>query len=242
MTNLIKQADVMIDNGEYYLDEGNVVVEEAIEKKLRSHAQNVRSNVSDANEILQRAAVNADRMIANAQSDAKTRVDTAREKGHAEGFNRGFKSGFQNGRDQIMNQLEKITTDISSYLDQIKEVLENKSDDKNHYAELAFQLAQKIVAIEIKRNDEAFTSLYMMAASHFGETESIELKAGPRGCEVAEKNRKRFEAAIRGLKNLKITQSSKDDGTCILATSSGEADASVKTQFEHARKIVGLVK
>ncbi|HEX3026307.1 MAG TPA: FliH/SctL family protein, partial [Clostridia bacterium] len=103
--------------------------------------------------------------------------------------------------------------------------------------ETAFALAEKILDIEINRNDEAFLGLYKKAAAHIGKTESVQLKVGPRGYEVSSRNREELMKCISGLKNLELEESG-EEGTCVIQSPMGEADASIKTQLNRAREII----
>lgn len=195
--------------------------------------------ISDAESVL-RNTIGKSRDIENrAIDEAKTAVEKAKEsgylKGHEEGFSKGYNEALKNEEDKKepliknFNELEKIFSD--SYL---KKSQSNGTD----YIEDAFELAKKIIYIELSKNDESYLNLYKKAAVHVNSAQKVTLKVGPRGYEAAQALRPKFEGSIDGLQDLEIVSVGSDDGFCLLETPLGNVNASVDAQLKRAKKII----
>lgn len=182
--------------------------------------------------------LNKSRDIINLSNEEAQRIiNKAKEQGYSQGYEEGFKKGSEDAIHSEFENKQPVIQNISAYGQKISEYYSNKSADIGSL-EKVFELAEKIISIEIAKNGEAIYNLYNKAALHIGRAESATLKLGPHGCEYAKENSQRFKSAIDGLQKLDIVLTGEDDGFCVLETPVGNVDASVKVQMKRAKDII----
>ena len=193
-----------------------------------------------AETVINVAVRKAEEIIQKANERVQELFEDAKRCGMEEGLVAGFEQGVRDGKQQVMefenSGIEELKALLSRLEQEYAAVIEQERSEEIPFA---FSLASKIIGIEINRNDEAFLKLYENAASHIGETTKAVLKVGPRGFEIATKNKKQLMKCIAGLEQLEIEIIGDDNGSCILETPEGSVDASAATQFHKAQALVG---
>lgn len=175
-------------------------------------------------------------IISRVEKEAETAVAQAKKNGFDKGYAEGYKKGYDEKSTEIENKKKPVCDGIELAAKRLSENYK-MSCEKNELLEKAFELAEKIIAIELKSGEEAFYGLYRKAALHVSNTESATLKTSARGRRIAEKNMEKFKDAIDGLVNLEVTETG-GDGICILETPVGNIDTSAFVQLERAKNIM----
>lgn len=231
MSNIVRNVGMtvvptVLDNGskvESHLDssrysyESEQIYESEIE--MKTAVQNARKMVSDAEEGLDRA------------------IKEAGEDGYEEGFDKGFKAGENSGRAKAMEKSRGVLDGINRFKNEFKGILDGVTLDQERFEDMIFELTEKIIDIELKRNKNAFEGLYSLAASNITRTSAAVLKVGGDGYEAAVNHLAGYRQKIDGLENLSVKQVPGGNGVCILETEAGTVDASVTTQLVRAREI-----
>lgn len=191
----------------------------------------------DPEAVLEQSKAKSREILQSARASAEAMVNSAKKEGFKKGYDEGFRQGFSEGSRAAINEKQPLIEELSQYRQRLSEYY-NKPVAADDFIEDALELAKSIIATELKKNDDAFYGLYKKAALHINNTDKAVLKVGPRGYEAVSKNKSKFESAIDGLEELKITLEGDDDGLCVLETPLGNVDASVGAQFERAKKII----
>lgn len=197
-----------------------------------------KNAVESADTIVKGALIQAEDITEKAKEEAREMYIQARQRGFDEGLDAGGRKAAVQAEARVLELEKENLEKFQAAVRKIEQQYEEKIREqylKN--LETAFALAEKILDIQINRNDEAFLGLYKKAAAHIGKTESVQLKVGHRGYEVSSRNREELMKCISGLKNLELEESG-EEGTCVIQSPMGEADASIKTQLNRAREII----
>ncbi len=176
-------------------------------------------------------------IIDRAQEEALAAVSDAGRQGYTKGYEEGFQEGVSEETQLALQERQPLVDELSSLCEKFAEYYPKPTDNFENM-DKAFELAQKIIAMELYKNDDAFFGLYRKAALHISNVDSAVLKVGPRGLKAAEANRSKFENAIEGLGELKVVLFSDDDGLCQLETSLGNIDTSIGAQLKRAKDII----
>lgn len=243
MSNVKKKNEIQSDNGnsEVFVVSGKVLGSRewnrASEKSKEENEYKAHETVEDAESVLKNSISKSRDIVSMAQRKVEQAVENAKKHGYEKGYKEGYNDGVSEGVNFEIKEKQPIIDVFSVFSKRLAEFYNNSSHDYN-YTDSAFELAQRIILMELVKNDDAFYGLYKKAALHISNVEKAELKAGPRGYAIVQADKKKFEDAIEGLSELKITKQGDDDGLCILETPLGNIDASVGAQLRRAKKIV----
>jgi flagellar assembly protein FliH len=208
-----------------------------LEEDFKNIAFLSQEAVASAESLIAHTIGRSHEIIDRAKSDAETTVKNSKEQGFSKGNDEGLQSGTMESISRALEEKQSLFDAISQLEARFSDVYVDKSGN-NEYFDFAIELAQKIISIELAKNEDAFFGLYQKAALHIGNAEKSTLKAGPRGYAIANKQREKFMGAIDGLENFEIILEGKDDGLCILETPLGNIDASVNAQLGRAKQII----
>ena len=136
------------------LDEKRRALEQQQEAANRRQAE----AESEAVSLLESAKTNSDAML----EQAKTEAEELRRKGHDEGFAEGREAGLS----EALLSEQKSLDELSAFIDSIRVLRDEAIGQASHeLLELSIEIAEKILSIELDRNDEAFIALVQSAIS-----------------------------------------------------------------------------
>lgn len=213
-------------------DEGSRLAQQAI----ADDGYLVHDAILDAQTLMKHTADQSRQFVDRAQSESKTTVAKARERGFKKGYDEGYPQGHSEGTEISLDERQPLVEELLQLSQRLTGYYGH--NDKFEYLGDAFELAQRIISIQLAKNDDAYFSLYRKAALHISNVDKATLKAGPRGYAAAQANKSKFEGAIEGLCELNTKLEGNDDGLCVLETSLGNINASVGVQLDRAKKII----
>jgi flagellar biosynthesis/type III secretory pathway protein FliH len=243
LSNVKKSCGIVLDgrSGGYYLESGNLMGKDERDtisrKSLDQELVRSQNSVADAELMLKQTIIKGRDFIGRAQAEAEVTVNKSKEQGHAKGYEEGFKLAIEESVSRACEEKIPIIEAISELEARFSNYCASKAGN-SEYIECALQLAQKIIYIELAKNDEAFFHLYQKAAMHIGNAEKATLKTGPRGYALTQAEREKFEGEIDGIGEFVFTLEGEDDGLCVLETPLGNVDASVGAQIGRVRQII----
>jgi flagellar assembly protein FliH len=216
----------------------------------------IGSSATEISEIqMKMATENADIIINNAlkkaeeirlqsQTEAQNILKEAvqiKENAYSIGYEQGVETGVQQGEKMAeedeaaaVMQLQEAANRLEECHSDIDESIFNQAVD------FSFYLAEKIVNLQIDKNDEAFLNICKNAVSHIGESSSATIRVGSREYEIVTRFQKELKKSINGLENLEIELEDDKNGYCIIETSVGSIDASVGTQLYRAKQMLNM--
>jgi flagellar biosynthesis/type III secretory pathway protein FliH len=168
-------------------------------------------------------------------------VNKAEEQGRIEGIKAGYDHAYSESLLTSDEAVGQIMNGFYKECDNLKEEYSAKGQNAEEGAiAVAMNYANIFTDIVLHSGDEPFIKLFENAASHINEAGVTVLKAGPLGCEIANRHIEYFKSCLIELTSFEIRQVGTDDGLCILATPFGSIDTSVGTQLQKAVQIIGF--
>jgi flagellar assembly protein FliH len=243
MSNVKKGCEILRDNGNggFFVVSGKVVSGEEHKKIVRQAVaddeQRIIDGIADADAVLTHSIGRGRELLERARTEAQAAVRSAKGHGFSKGFNEGLSQGYSEGIRLSLEEKQPLIDTLSLLSQRLSEYY-GKPVEKNAYINKAFELAERVISMELAKNDDAFFGLYRKAALHISNTDTANLKVGPRGYSVVHADKKKFENTIEGLNGLKTTLTGDNDGLCLLETPLGNIDASVGAQLSRAKKII----
>ena len=167
-------------------------------------------------------------------------INKAEELGSLEGIKAGYDHAYSESLLTSDEAVGQIMNGFYKDCDNLKEEYSAKGQNAEEGAiAVAMNYANIFTDIVLHSGDEPFIKLFENAASHINEAGVTVLKAGPLGCEIANRHIEYFKSCLIELTSFEIRQVGTDDGLCILATPFGSIDVSVGTQLQKAAAIIG---
>jgi len=167
-------------------------------------------------------------------------INKAEELGSLEGIKAGYDHAYSESILTTDEAVGQIMNGFYKECDDLKEEYSAKGQNAEEGAiAVAMNYANIFTDIVLHSGDEPFIKLFENAASHINEAGVTVLKAGPLGCEIANRHIEYFKSCLIELTSFEIRQVGTDDGLCILATPFGSIDVSVGTQLQKAAAIIG---
>lgn len=185
--------------------------------------------------------------VANAKYQAIKLISAAREEAQAikkaaeilvkqeieQAVKESYEKGFALGKEEARVEIEELLSEAVGFLGALKEQKDQLiSENEDLIKNIALAVAKKIISTELQTNDTAFISLYRNALQDFISDEWVKITVSDSEYEFATEHSNLLLSMVKGAKYIEIKKMpAAPEGTCIVETSSGIADASVNTQL-----------
>ncbi len=178
-----------------------------------------------AREIVEEARQDAQRLKVEAQ-DILNQVRQEMEKAKLEGYQEGYEEGVEKGLEMLIR---------------VKELRQKLFDDnEREMLKLVFEIAEKIIAREIRDNEKAIFNIVRMALSD-AVGEKIQIRLNPQDYENIKKNEEELLQKVESGRNYVFrSDDSIKQGGCVVETEIGTIDAQLETQLGAIKKVLGV--
>ncbi len=222
----------------------SLMIDERVEEIISAHREtvNAESNAiitsakAEAAALSEKAKNAAAEMLKNAKEESEKLCEAAKKQGYSD----GFASGRADAEDKC-----------AAYLDAVGRFLEEINSKKEAYyisnekelRQTVIETVEKIILAKLKEDDKIVERIVSEAAKNFRNSDF--LKISVRGSEVSKEFRSDKEYvknAACGIPDIEVEYLPEDEypeGTVILDNDSEILDASVPTQLEFLREIMG---
>jgi flagellar assembly protein FliH len=186
-----------------------------------------------AEELVAKAKIEGERIVAEAKKKA-----TVMEQ---QGYEKGYEQGEKDGREMGAKKLDGILDRINGVL---KEILECRKGFPRLYEkrtlDLICRIAEKVVRGRIKADSDVVRGAIMEALELAGDRTEVTVKVNPEDMEYVKELRPEFFDRIKDLRSMSMeSDPSVSKGGCVVETGFGHVDASVESQLE---KITAAVR
>lgn len=220
---------------------------EAVEKRK----QILDEAAEEAKKIIESAKLYSEKIIQDKlqqldEESAKIRSRSEKEgfqKGLEKGSAEGYQAGFQQGKKEAEDSEQQVLDDMQSLLEdmevQKENILEKYSSD---IQKLAFEIAKKIIHLEIHTNEEVLASVIENATEAYRNQAWIKVTIPESLEKWVSKDGNLVEEALRKVSdNVKIVVSSNlEDGECLIDMPDQLIDAGVGTQLSRVKTALQL--
>jgi len=199
----------------------------AAERQEKYLAVAIKEAEAAKTRILADARTQAAQKIAAAEADAAGIRDQA--------FQEGYQSGLNQGKNQVTALLARLQHDFEQAADQMKQANEQMVDTlEPDVLDLSIGIAEKILAIELNRNDAAFLGLVSAALTHFKQGEKLSVQVSKNDYwRSLVSSAYAANGSAEGITIL--ADESLTDGSCLVESAAGAIDAGVQTQLANIR-------
>ncbi len=179
--------------------------------------------------------------IETALKEANKKLKEAEEiykKRYEEGFKKGYDDGILKAKQDTEKEVESMRKEL---LESIKKIESSKNEIISELQNSSFliikEALKKVVASELKLNDEAILNIVKDAVMKISQAKKLTIKLNPEDYNYIEG--KIEEIKINPESEIKIVpDSSITKGGCIVSTEMGEVDATVETKIEEILKVI----
>lgn len=205
----------------------------------------------EAKKIIESAKLYGEKIVQDKRQQWEEESEKVRSKAEREGYQAGLEKGSSEGYRAGYRQGEKEAKDAQQQvLDDMKSLLEDmetqKGDILEKYASdiqtLAFEIAEKIIPIEIDSNEKALAAVIENATEAYRRQAWIKLTI-PKGLEKwVSEDGNRIDKALREVSdNVKIVVSPEmEDGGCQIDMPEQMIDAGTGTQLSRVKAALQL--
>ncbi len=168
-------------------------------------------------------------LVSRAQSEANSIKELA------------AREGYQNGLRKASKEIQEIKESLVEFLAMKNEMY---NDFYPHVAELAVEIAKKIIKKETAISKEVIKEITMAALDELNsDTEKITVKVNPEDCEFAAASLPEMlkEKGINAKLNV-ISDETVEKGGCIIIANNGVIDADINTQLAILQNAFGIYK
>lgn len=180
--------------------------------------------------ILAQARAEADNLLEAARSEARQIRETA--------WHEGYGSGQRTAAQEQAILEQTLRTVVDDQIDRLQGQYSAMFDDlHDDLLELSLQIAEKILSLELSRNDSAFLSLVDDAMSRFKQNEKLTVKVSKNDYWRSMVS-SAYASAGQGSEITLLADENLDDGSCIIESAAGIVDASLPVQLGKIREML----
>ena len=181
--------------------------------------------------------------INSAHNKSKEIFQQSKDSGYKEGKDIGYSDGFEKGYDEGKQESDKLIKEALSikenYLETKKNLLKDLEKD---IVELVITIYQKILYEKNEKDNEMIISLVLNGISNLDPTDNLTIIASKEDFGILEMSKDEILAKASLINNLEIKYDiNLNKGDCILETSKGNIDVSLKNQLEEVKELLNTI-
>lgn len=198
-----------------------------------------------AEEIIQQAQEEADRILEEAKAAVAAQKEKAAEEGYQSGFDKGYQEGYAKGTEEadaffqtesraFLEEMRGIVTEVSN---QKEEILEKyKQDLKN----IAIAIGEKVIQVSLKSSGNVIEKMILSATEKLHTRDWAKIYISKADADLLVRGDRDILRVIGRLsENLKvIVMENEKPGACIIELPDEIIDASASTQVENIKEIL----
>lgn len=221
---------------ETFLNEAKAEADLIIKIAEERAKQILEENQLKGNEIIQSASIESNKILEDAK---KAGYAEGYEKGMEEGTRDGYEKGYDEGKivsDKLIQESLEIKND---YIETRKALLEKLEGD---VIQLVTDIYMKILDKEIEENENMIRSLVLSGLKNLDPTDKLTIIVSKEDFSVLEEAKDEILAKASLINELVIKYDiNMSKGDCILETSKGSIDISIKNQIEEVRELLNTI-
>jgi flagellar assembly protein FliH len=219
--------------------------ETTLQEATRKVEQLLSGTACETERLTREAGCEAERLVREARSEAeqalreaRSEVDQIREKAREEGYSEGFTRAVEEGERKTDEQLRASFQALDSLVSQIKtQESEMKRRLTPVIANLATQMAQKIIGREIEKDSSMVLTQAEEAIGKILERDKLIIRVNPADEELMKPHKAPLMKMFDGIDKIDvIADRDVERGGCIVETNHIRVDAQPSSQLEAARK------
>lgn len=197
----------------------------------------------EASKIIEEAEAKQEEMINAAYERAKDITQTSKDEGYNKGYNHGYDEGYNIGYIEGKEVADGI---IKESLDIKNEYLETKQtllkDLEEEVIELVISIYEKIINKKTSDDEELIISLVLNGIKNLDISDKLTIIASKEDYNMLEMSKDEILAKSSLISDLEIKYDmSFGKGDCVLETSKGNIDVSLKNQLDEVKDLLRTI-
>ncbi|MEY8415748.1 FliH/SctL family protein [Tissierella praeacuta] len=255
MSNVIKSFRVIeteiieptndLDDEKTYVDESIIesIIEEAKIKGQNEYEKIIEDAKKKSLKIIEDAEEQKETMIDMAYARTEEILEEAKKTGYNEGYELGYREGYETGynegkvkSDALINEAVEIK---NGYIYKKESLLKELEED---IIELVISIYEKLINKKNEEDSELIISLVLNGINNLDLTDKLTIITSKEDFNILEMARNEILAKASMISELDIKYDiSLEKGDCILETSKGNIDVSLKNQLAEVRELLTTI-
>lgn len=241
---VIKSKDSVLENKDI---KGNSLYREILEEAKKIHDEIIFQAKRKSEDIINSAHTEYEKQLNIAYDKAKKIYEENKEKGYSEGYEVGNKEGYTDGYNKGYKEgKEEADKLIEEALD-IKEYYINKKNQllketEEELIELVITIYEKVLYKKVEEDEEYIISLISKGLEELEIKDKLIIIVSKDDYEIVKRNEKNILARASLIDSIDIRVNSEmNKGDCILETSKGNIDVSLKSQLDEIKDLLSTI-
>ncbi|WP_353095312.1 FliH/SctL family protein [Tissierella praeacuta] len=219
------------------------IIEEARAKGQKEYEELINNAKEESLKIIEEAENQKESIIDMAYTRSKEILEQAKETGYTEGYDVGYSEGYEIGynegkikADSLINEALEIK---NGYIDKKKGLLKELEED---IIELVISIYEKVINKKNQEDNEMIISLVLSGINKLDLTDKLTIITSKEDFSILEMSKNEILAKASMISHLDIRYDiSLEKGDCILETSKGNIDVSLKNQLDEVRELLTTI-
>lgn len=248
MSNIIKSFRVIESNKSMEvnndINENQIEISESILEEAREEYDRLISMAEEkSQQIIEEAEVRQESLINDAYNKAREVLEESKEEGFNQGYQNGFEEGYQKGYEEgklVSDNLIQESLELKQwYIDKKAKLIKELETD---IITLVTSIYEKIINKANEEDNELIISLVLNGINNLDLTDKLTIIVSKDDYNVLEMSRDEILAKASMISELDIKYDmSFEKGECILETTKGNIDASLKNQLDEVRELLNNI-
>ena len=249
MSNIIKSYRVIETNisSEEKPDVNTPLEEAFIEEAKEKYDEIILNAEKEAKEIVDSAYSESQENLNQAHEKAKEIYEDSKTKGYTDGYElgkeNGYSEGYEKGYKEGKEDSEKLIIEAlnikDDYIQQKNKLLKDTEED---LIELVIAIYEKVLHKAVEEDEELIVSLVLKGIDNLEISEKLTIIVSEEDYKAVEKSRNIILAKASLINELDIrVNSDMKKGDCILETTKGSVDVSIKDQLDEVKDLLKTI-
>lgn len=239
--NLMKDS-----HSEYEKNDRNIIesiIEEAKNKAIKEYEKIINDSKEEAAKIIEDAEGQKESMINSAYIRTKEVLEQSKEEGYSQGYNTGYNDGYDKGYNEGKNKSDVLIKEAleikNGYLNKKENLLKELEED---IIELVINIYEKVINKKNEEDSEMIISLVLNGINSLDLTDKVTIITSKEDFNILEMAKDEILAKASMISQLDIKYDiSLEKGDCILETSKGNIDVSLKNQLDEVKELLTTI-
>ncbi len=226
--------------------DGNIIesiIEEAKDKAKKEYEKIINDSKEEAVKIIEDAEGQKESMINSAYIRAKEVLEQSKEEGYSQGYNTGYNDGYDKGYSEGKNKSDALIKEAleikNGYLNKKENLLKELEED---IIELVINIYEKVINKKNEEDSEMIISLVLNGINSLDLTDKVTIITSKEDFNILEMAKDEILAKASMISQLDIKYDiSLEKGDCILETSKGNIDVSLKNQLDEVKELLTTI-
>lgn len=206
--------------------------EQRFQEEIKKTEYNLKQAAVEAKTIVDSAREQADKIIKNAGQEANMMMNKA--------VMDGYQKGFASAKNEINSLISEVKQNSIKFTEEIKQKTDSIFNEvESNAIEISFDIAKKILDVELDRNDSAIVSVIKEAVGKIKNEAQAKVILNEEDLQKIENTEAFIALKEQNIGNLQFSSDSNMEKGDVLIQTEGEIiDAGVRSQFVNIKNAV----